>query len=34
VKTVVPSAGDPVPLEVTRLGVGYPALLIWLRHVG
>jgi hypothetical protein len=26
--------GDPVPPEVAKLGIGFPALIVWLRHVG
>jgi len=29
-----PHVGDPVPQEVVALGIPFPALVIWLRHVG
>jgi hypothetical protein len=29
-----PNVGDAVPEEVAALGIPFPALVIWLRHVG
>jgi hypothetical protein len=30
----IPQVGDSVPQEVAALGIPFPALVIWLRHVG
>jgi hypothetical protein len=30
----VPKVGDAVPQEVVALGIPFPALVVWLRHVG
>jgi hypothetical protein len=29
-----PNIGDPTPHDVAALGIAYPALVVWLRHVG
>jgi hypothetical protein len=29
-----PQAGDHVPAEVEALSIQFPALVVWLRHVG
>jgi hypothetical protein len=29
-----PRVGDPAPREVAALGIAFPALVVWLRHVG